>query len=748
MKTPKAFESTVSRRSFLGGSSALLAGTLAPLEAAGAAAAAGAGNQSQHPEPGMIAYSANGLDISISERTGCITRLGYAGVGTLLSASEEAAGILTVGLPVPKFAPFAVEPRLSRASVTRDGTSLVIDWERLTGNRTLDVPTGHVSARVRISPAPDGRSVILQAHVENHSGTAVAQLLFPDLWGLRPIDDPRLMELRMALGVVNPLAGPLYSRERAPFYAPPLWQEYPSEGQYQRNALRWMDYGSLRGGFSLFEKRWMTEPRPSLMTHRNESDPHELRLALRHRSHIAPGASWDSPEYWLTPHTGGWAKGIEPFREYVRKTNPPRSVAVPERIRKALGFQTIWMIQSAECDGAHAAFRFTDLERVARDAHAHGIDELVLWGWCHYGTLPIRVREELGTPEEFLAGVRAAAAVGVNVTPFVSIKQLDDSFASRYGVKPGTSASWTFHPELIPAMYPFDTPSGRIDIATSNRIWQGDVLSALDEWVKRGITSFAWDVFDDGNEMGLIELIRQVRARVGGTDGSFAGEPYMGTHERAAQVLDYTWCWNDYLECTPYTSALRYPRINANVERSARAVKMAFADGLIINAMPKRPNQPNGSKLLGEEPELSAALKEVAPLRTRFLEYFTSADPLGDSFLARQVAPFVRKQRASLIGGATDDMGEVEYPPVMVRGYRNGDTLLVVVLNNDTQPRDVTLESDLAAWLPGVRACNVAHYDGRGQLVRESRWSAGAHWLAGLGELPSLGLAFIELRTV
>jgi hypothetical protein len=135
-------------------------------------------------------------------------------------------------------------------------------------------------------------------------------------------------------------------------------------------------------------------------------------------------------------------------------------------------------------------------------------------------------------------------------------------------------------------------------------------------------------------------------------------------------------------------------------------------------------------------------------LRTRFLEYFTSADPLGDSFLARQVAPFVRKQRASLIGGATDDMGEVEYPPVMVRGYRNGDTLLVVVLNNDTQPRDVTLESDLAAWLPGVRACNVAHYDGRGQLVRESRWSAGAHWLAGLGELRSLGLAFIELRTV
>jgi hypothetical protein len=742
-------ETQLSRRRFLTTSAAMVAGTLAsdfatatPAEQSRAKA-----DEALPVTSGRSVHSMNGLEIEICERTGGLTRLSYGSVGTLLEASEEDAGILTVGYPVKEFVPLMLEPRLSRARVLREDGGLTLIWDQLSANRSgLELPPGRVSSTVQIRPAPDGRSIILRARVENHSQGEVTQILFPDLRGLRPIDEPQLMELRMALGVVNPLAGPVTSPGRSPFYAPTLWQEYPSEGQYHRNALRWMDYGSLKGGFGLFEKMWMTEPRPSILTHRNEASPTDLRVVWQHKIQVKANETWESAEYWLTPHAGGWAKGIEVFRDYVTRVKPPRPVATPDRIRNGLGFQTVWMIQSAECDAAYAAFRFTDLGRIARDAKAHGIDELVLWGWCHYGTLPIRAREELGTPEELLAGIRRAAEAGVNVSLFVSIKQLDDRFAPRYGVPPGTSASWTFHPELIPAMFSFDAPSKRIDVDTRNEVWQRDVFDSLSEWVERGVTSFAWDVFDDAGSMGLINLIQRVREQVRQqASGSFAGEPYLGTHERAAQVLDYTWCWNDYLDAGAYSAVLRSPRINTNVESSARVVKMAFADGLYINAMPKRANQPNGTKLISEEPELAAALREVAPLRLRYLEYFTAGTYLGDSFLVRPAAQFVRKQRASLIGGATDIVEEFEYPSIFVRGYQNARRLLIIVLNNDAVPRKVDLESDLTLWLPGADACRVSHYDSHGVRLDSSSWRAGTHWVGTIGELRPLQLAFLEL---
>jgi hypothetical protein len=401
------------------------------------------------------------------------------------------------------------------------------------------------------------------------------------------------------------------------------------------------------------------------------------------------------------------------------------------------------MIQSAECDPKYAAFRFADLGRVARDAKAHGIDELVLWGWCHYGTFPITVREELGTAEELLAGIREAREMGVNVAPFVSIKQVDDRFAKPYGVTPGSSAAWVFHPEMIPAMYPFDAPSGRIDVVTTNMAWQGDVYTALSDWVKRGVTSFDWDVFDDAGSMRLIELIRRVREEVNpGLAGSFGAEVVNGSVERATQVLDYTWNWNDYLDAGPYTAALKYPRLNTNVQSSARVVKMAFADNLYINAMPKKPNQPNGTKLIGEEPELSAALKEVAPLRAQFLRYFTDGDYLGDSFLARPAAVFIHRQESSMVGAGGIPF---EYPPLFIRGYRLERHLLIIVLNNESMARKITLESDLTAWLPDGRTYRVNSHNGRGERTQSNLWRAGSNWVGTTGNLGPLELAFFEL---
>jgi hypothetical protein len=719
------------------------------MKSAALAAAAGAVLAACAPVAWSASAVLNGVRIEIDDVTGTLTRLSHQATGDVLRAVRAESSILTVSSPVKEFPALQLEPRLSRATIADARGSITIAWDALSSNRNIvQASDGSVQARVTLRAAPDGKSVILSARVRNGSKRELTQILFPDLRGLRPFDAPHRMELRMALGAVNPFAGEVRPEGRARFYPHLLWQEYPAGQQYHRNALRWMDFGSLRGGWSLFERQWLTEPRPNLLTHRNEADPSDLRVAWQHRTRVRPGESWESEEYWLTPHRGGWAKGIETFRDYVRQVNPPREIAAPARIRDGLGFQTIWMSQGTEPDAAHAAFRFADLPRVARDAKAHGIDELVLWGWCTYGSLPIMSRAQLGTVEELLAGIRAAKELGVTVTPFVNVKNLNDVFAARYGLKPGNAASWVYHPEMIPAMAPFDTPSGQVDVPTDNPAWRKDATEALVDWAQRGVTSFAMDVFDDAGKMDLIDLTRDVRRKVQGYDrtASFAGEPTGGSFERATQVLDYTWNWMDYVEAGPYQNVLRFPRINVNAERSARVVKMAFADGLFINAMPKWPNQPNGSKLISEEPELAAALKQVAPLRRRFLEYFTQGNFLGEAVLAEPASAFVRHRSGSWIGGATIDVGDFEYPELFVRGHQLPERLLIVVLNNTATKRTVALTSDLSLWLPAAKRYRVVRYDGRGEVRGTVDWEPGTRWNAKVPDLQPLELAFFEIR--
>ncbi len=690
----------------------------------------------------------NELQVDIDDKTGALTRLAHPATGVILDASADRSGILTVSLPLQEFVGLQLEPRLSLARVTKGKDAVTLSWDSLQANRQgLATKVSGVKAEVTLRAAPDKRSIILSARVENGSPAEVTQVLFPDLRGLRPFDVPERMELRMALGVVNPFAEAPRHPERATFYPHHMWHEYPAGGQYQRNALRWMDYGSLKGGISLFERKWMVEPRPNILTNRNEADPHDLRVAWQHKIRLRPGQSWQSGEYWLTPHRGGWAKGIETYRAYVQQEHR-REAAVPERIRNGIGFQTIWMSQSAESDPSRAAFRFTDLVRVARDAKAHGIDELVLWGWCVYGSLPVQPRRELGTAEELIAAVRAARELGVNVTPFFNLKNLDDRFAARFNMKAGNAAPWVYHPEMIPAIYPFTMPSSQIDVPTDNPVWRKDASEALLEWARRGVTSFAFDVYDDVGKMALIDTTRDIRAEVRKYDpeASFAGEPVGGSSfERSARVLDYTWNWMDYVDAGPLLNTLKYPRFNLNAERSARVVKMGFVDGLYLNVMPRKPNEPNGTKLISEEPELAMALKEVVPLRKQFLRYFTEANYLGDSVLTEPVAPFVRKEAGSWVGGATVEVGELEYPPVMVRGWQLPDRLLIAVLNNSDAHRTAHLSSDLSLWLPAAKRYRVTRYDGSGKAQPAGRPHEGVHWQGTVHDLRPLELSFIEV---
>jgi hypothetical protein len=321
--------------------------------------------------------------------------------------------------------------------------------------------------------------------------------------------------------------------------------------------------------------------------------------------------------------------------------------------------------------------------------------------------------------------VRGARDLGVNVAPFISIAIVRNRLAARYGAKPGSS-DWTYHYELIPMFRPYYTKFwDGASVDTNNPVWEQDVLSALGDWISRGVASFCWDVFEakarDEREPSLLTTIQKMRtdARAKDADSTFSGES-VSHLEYDSPVLDYTWNWLDYEDAAPITSVLRTPRLNCNVEDSPLVVKKAFADNLFLNVMPRKLDQPNGTALISEKPPLAAALRQVASLRKEFLPYFVEGNFIGDSVLR-------------------------EPTPAFVRGYQNGKKLLVVVLNDQPQTQAVSVESDLDLWLPDTRSYEVKYYDSDGKLLDTAR-GAGARWFGTTRRLQPEELAFFEVE--
>jgi len=669
----------------------------------------------------------NGVDLWFEQRTGGLEYLSSPVTGVLLEARGELSGLLDLAYPTAEFTPLRLASRFSKAQVLPESHGVTIKWESLGPSRSnFPLPEGRVSAQVTVRAADDGRSVIFSCRIENHSQASIPQVLFPDLWGLTPSNGVEGTELRLARGVVRPFTVSFRQPESAPpYYERVGWREYPAAGgYYMTNALRWIDFGGLGGGVSIFQRKWATQDRPDVLTYRAERDPMHLRLGWQYKGAIDPGQTWESGEFWLTPHPGGWAKGIEVYRDYVEQINPPRPL--PKHIQNGLGFQTIWMTQQPEKDPEKVYFRYTDIPRVARDAVQYGLTELVPWFWnSSYFTMPIRSSTLLGTEQELLHGIAEAKALGVNVAPFVSIHIILNEAVARYGLKPGHD-DWTYHPELIPEFRPYyahDLEGTFVD--DDNALWQRDVQAALTEWVNKGMTSFAFDQFGykevPGEKPGLIKVIEQVRAGARSKDpqSTFASESITDL-ELDSPILDYLWNWTDYVDAGPIMSVLRSPRLNCNIDDSPLVAKKCFAEGLFLNVMPSKVDGPNGTALISERPALAKALKEMTVLHKQFLPYFVEGHALGDSMLSQPTTAFVR-------------------------AYQLPDRLLVLVLNDRPEAQQVVLGSDLSLWLPKSSKLEVRTFDGQGKMLGNSSVE-GTHWVGVTEPLQVGEMSVLELR--
>lgn len=609
--------------------------------------------------------------------------------------------------------------------------------------------TAGLQIKIHRCSVNEANDICFYGVVTNNTGQEISAqqgFYFPDLRGLKPLTTPADETiLRMSTAVINPFEGAAFRQE----YAGGLYQPY---------ALRWIDYGTHAFGLSIFQEAWGTEAtpqhaRPSLIVERTADDSGSLRIAWKHNRPLANNETWVSDRFWFRGHAGGWAKGIESFRNYVKTQRDlpqwKRSVEVPRHVREGLGLRTAWMVEGQETEcSPKRFFGFNQVSALAQESSQHGLKELVLFGAVRYSVPPLILERRAGTKADLLSQLsiirNAPEANRANVSLFFNINNklnpagLDVDFPSGACPRPpptnpfvfnrldsANGFFWTYDSHMAPGMEYHFKPAAIHPVQHQSFAvhYPDEKLVALESsiktWAQAGAASWTMDEADDAGNNDVFEKLKGMRLAVSGLNpqSTFSGEPFYGNLERAVSVLDYTWGWLDYTDAGPFQNVIKFPRLSVNVAKSPRIVKMAFAEGLYLNVMPSKPKQPNGSAWIKDDIQFSKALVTAANLRTdaKFLPYFTEGVAIGDSILTKAPERFVRKNKNNHIGGATLKMPALEYPASFIRAHylEASKKILLVILNNANTSRSISFSPDITGWVaPSVRTLSYTE-DGK-----------------------------------
>jgi len=666
----------------------------------------------------------NGLEITLDPNSGGLLRLAYPGPGAMLETTASDAGLLELAYPLEQFEPLRLAPRFSHdAQVSVTEGLVTIHWPHLGASRPLKFE-GEVAATVRLQAMSDGRSIAMTCEVENKSPKPVPQIIFPDFRGLIATAGHAGTELRTCSFVMRPWER-LRTGDAAEFYADDKsYVAYTPGGACWSEMIgRWLDVGGLNGGLSLFPKRWGWEEQAHLALRLGEADD-KLRMMFTHVPGAPAGGKWTSPEFVLTPHRNGWAKGIEPYRAWVR-AHVKREFPVPKHIREGLGFRTLWMCQNQPHDPTDAIWKFRDLPDAAMESKLHGLDEMVVWFWSRMFTVPFdSPYAHLGTKEELVRAAAECRANGVRLVPFISVLQLTKDIAPQFGLQVTGTAGWTYHPELVPRFNPgYAAGFACVQVDPGNSQWQDGVAETCARLAKLGLPSVCWDQYwPTPTPVNISGLTRRIRAEAiqHDSEASFSGEDVTNT-EISCNDLDYTWNWRGYTESQAFTNAFPSPRTNININTSVENVKLGAMENLYLNVMPRKPDSINGSDTIGNHPELSAALKTCALLRRQFLPYFLDGTLIGECALTETV------------------------PGARVAAYVLPDRMLILVLNRSPAALTPVLACDLAAWLPaGANGYAVETFDQAGHSLGTVETKSPARLTT--ARLAPLELAVFEFR--
>lgn len=665
----------------------------------------------------------NGLKISIDNKTGSIVGLEHPGTGKILEANPERAGLIDMAYPIPEFEALRLASRYSGGvTIKQTDSAVVIHWEKVGASRNWVKLSGTVSATAWLRAMPDGKSVSLQCRVENKSDRNIGQVLFPDFHGLLPVGGADGTFLRTPGFVRRPFRD-VAMTHYPEFYALDdktrpidtrdtyIFMGGRGLGNGDEMIGRWLDYGSLQGGFSMFPKLWWGDEPTHVRITRLELDPN-VRLMHVHSQTVKPGEQWESPEYVLTPHKHGWAKGIETYKAFI-ESKMNRQFPVPRHVREGLGFRTVFMSRWYPEDGENdRSFTFSQLPELAKESKENGLDQMVVWHWFRHFILPIRdPYANLGTPEDLSNAIKECNRQGVEVSLTLSITSISEPTATRYGLKVG-SYGWTYHPEMIPRFNPPYT-NGRATAHANVKDprWKNDVLSSVQKVYNNYTHSITWDQGHKGVEKVWEEFLPLVKK----TDprATFSSE-ITTSAERDVDYLDFTWNWEsgswfhhgmkEYRDVRAFNAAFPAPRLNYNINRNAQHIKYAFMDNSYVNIMPSKPDGANGTAWIKDYPELGRVLKQCASVRKQFLNYFVDGKLIGECLLTKPVE------------GAH------------VNAYVLPDRVLLILMNTEQNEKRIGFNIDLAPWLASANGkYEVKSYDQFGKQLG-SKKIAGSQW--------------------
>jgi len=605
----------------------------------------------------------NGATLSFNKATGELVSLSGDSCGELI---KNGSGLIDVAWPLQydyeilrasadgKF--YSSAPRIET-----DTGSVCITWEKLPQNidtKEQERLEGGVWAQVRFWEEKDGISIGMSCKVRNNSNTEVRQIVFPDFQGLEATDgdNTRFTTLGASNKPFIELADTPDNRKTFFALSPPIsGKMYQGGGYFDKDGMigRWYNVGGLKGGLCVFRKHWGWGPdvptemgRADAVWLKLNNKAHTLRVANLHNVSLKHGEEYDSGEYIITPHAGGWVRGIAPYTAWVN-ANMKRAVKQPDQIKRALGYRTIWMTEQYPSDPDAIKYTFDDLPEVAKDMKEHGLYELSIWGYTD-SMLPYTKQsfcKELGGFEKWKHNVDIVHRMGVNVAPFVSFISLWHTTGERYGLSlGGADQGWSQNIKGIPVFQASYMEKYRCSVISDQTLplWKEDVTTSLrflrDE---AGTPSIGWDqVILSPEPDTLVDIIKNYRKETTELhpNATFYGESTF-YFEEDVNFLDYTWDWEYWPgvgDCRAYSHVIRTTRPNINIDNSPLHAKYSFMDNMIMNVIPSKVEDVNGSAYIYEYPELSATLKALAALRERFLSYFVEGDILGDCILANE----------------------------------------------------------------------------------------------------------------
>ena len=521
---------------------------------------------------------------------------------------------------------------------------------------------GGVEVKILLTPDPDGVSVEMRCTVTNHSDTAVRQILFPNLEGLAAVSGEENARFTTTLFHMNPYAeqdSNERSRERfygenrtvsGQFFSPAGL--FPANGADRAMGGRWLDYGSLNAGLSLYRQAWGWGPENKYWMGSNDTcwvklnhEDRTIRIASMQYLDLKKGETYDSGVYVLTPHTGGWINGIGAYKAFVKK-NQKRVVPVPRCMKEWMGFRTVWMGSGYPKDPEDAAWTYYDMPRIADDIAEHGLSAMNLWGWSNSDYFPYTkdtLYPEYGGIETFKKNVEVCREKGVDVYPLVSFVQIWYKQATERGLP--VNATWAETIKAIPVFRaPYMKRWSSFNMGDLNQDWWKDAVNESLRFCRDelGMPSIAWDqyILCNGND-ALHELINNYRLETHKKypEAHFSGESTFFMESDIDNCdTQWTWLWwnEGMTDYRPYLYVVETERPNINVDSSPLFAKYIFMDNAMMNAYPSKPGMMNGSALIGDYPVFGETLKRLSALRKAYLPYFTGGDNIGDCPLFKE----------------------------------------------------------------------------------------------------------------